>query len=39
MSEFVLGIIVGAVSTLVITPFIVKWYIKKKISDMTGGLF
>jgi hypothetical protein len=35
---FILGFISGVIVTLVAMPFIIKWYIKNKLKDLTGGL-
>ncbi len=38
MSEFFLGLILGIIIALGTAPLIAKWYIKKKLNDITGGL-
>ncbi len=35
---FLLGFACGITFTLVTTPLLIKWYIHKKIKDITGGL-
>ena len=36
---FWIGFFCGIVFTLVMTPMLIKWYIGKKMRDLTGGLF
>jgi len=35
---FLLGFFCGIVFTLAVTPLLIKYYIRKKINDLTGGL-
>jgi len=38
MSDFLIGFLWGFITALCIIPLLIKWFIKKKIRDLTGGL-
>ena len=37
--EFLAGFLLGVITTLVTAPLIIKWWIRRKINKITGGLF
>ena len=39
MIEFIAGFILGIVFTIMVTPFVIRWFVKKKFNDVTGGFF
>ncbi|GAF77106.1 unnamed protein product [marine sediment metagenome] len=36
---FWIGFLCGVIATLITAPFLIKWYIRKKLKNLTGGLF
>ncbi len=38
MIGFIMGFLSGIVFSIMIAPFAVRWLVKKKLNDLTGGL-